>query len=151
MRPCLAIYIVATLMFAGCLSIHGKRITRSFPADGIAKVVLRASEAESATVTTDVRGSSIEVSGLQRGGSRGYHSSDPNWRETRASDWDFDLVAQRYGDTLVVCPKGEIHWIHTHYFLESLHLRVPAGVEVVRERRVIRESRSSLEPDLSAP
>src|SRR5262245_42685986 len=109
------------------------RVSQSFPAAGVTRVVLRASAAAGAEVTTDRDAADIEVSGRPIGGAEGYHSPDPNWRETPAADWGLGFEAQRHGAVLVVSTKKEILYIHHHYVLTSLRVRVPAGVRVVRE------------------
>jgi len=142
------VILLSVLVFvAGCVTQSAKRLIRSFPADGIKKVVVRAAEIESATITTDSP-STVEISGLPTGDARGYHPSDPNWRETPAEQWGFDFVAQRRGGVLVISSKSEIDYIHHHYVLAELRVRVPPGVEVVRQPR---QFSGSGEPDLSEP
>ncbi len=75
------------------------------------------------------------MSGLPAGGAKGYHSSDPSWRETLAAEWGLDFVSARHGEVLVISTEKEIHYIHHGYLLQSVELRVPAGVEVAGERR----------------
>lgn len=59
-----------------------------------------------------------------------------------------DFVSARYGDVLVISTKSEISYIHHYYVLESVALRVPANVEIVREpRKLSGDGR----PDLEAP
>jgi len=143
-----ALTATAMVMLVGCASKPAKSVTRSFPADGITKLVVRAAEIQSATITIGASPSTIEISGLPTGNARGYHPSDPNWRETPAERWGFDFVAQRYGDVLVVSTKSEIEYIHHHYILDGLRIRVPARIEVIRQQR---ELSGSGEPDLRAP
>ena len=109
----------------------------AFPAAGITRVVLRAADADKATVTTRMAGTAIEIGGIPVGGAQGYHSSDPNWRETPAAKWGLDFVSERRGATLIVSTKNELHYIHHHYAFESLTVRVPTGVEVVKEPRTL--------------
>jgi hypothetical protein len=111
------------------------RISRSFPADGIKKIILRSSDAETCEVTTDPTAKAIEISGLPEGGAKGYHTADPNWRETPAAEWGLDFVSARHGNLLVVSTKNEILYIHHCYFLKSVVLRIPPDVEVVRVQR----------------
>jgi hypothetical protein len=124
------------------------RISRSFPTAGIKKIIFRASTAESSTVTIDSVAEAIEISGLPAGDAKGYHSPDPNWRETPAAEYGLDFVSAQFGDVLVISTKNEILYIHHHYFLESVALRVPADIEVVRERRKLTGDKG---PDLGAP
>src|SRR5262249_39247213 len=102
MRHHYFVVLVALLIAPGCASQSAERIGRSFGADGIAKVVVRAAEAQSATVTTSAPRSTIQVSGLPTGGAPGYHPPDPSWRETSAQRWGFDFVAERHGDVLII-------------------------------------------------
>jgi hypothetical protein len=67
------------------------RVTRSFPADGIDTVDLRAEAAEKAKVATESRSRAVTVSGIPQGGAAGYHPADPNWRETPAAQWGLDF------------------------------------------------------------
>jgi hypothetical protein len=110
-------------------------IVRSFASAGITKVILRAGDADAATVTVSRGGTAIEVSGLPTGGAKGYHPSNPNWRETAAAEWGLDFVSERRGPVLVVSTKNEMRYIHHHYHLASVAVRVPPGVEVVKEKR----------------
>jgi len=85
------------------------------------------------------------------GGPRGYHSPEPFGRQTRdtpAGERGLDFVSARHGDVLVVSSRNEIHYIHHHYAFQSLKLRVPTGVKVVRERR---ELTGDGGPDLRPP
>lgn len=142
------IYLIVLFVAAGCVTHSAKRVTRAFPANGITKVIVRAAEVESATITTDSPPRTIEISGLPTGGARGYHPSDPNWRETPAESWGFDFVAQRHGNVLAISTKSEIDYIHHHYVTTELRVLVSAGVEVIRQPR---EHSGSGEPDLSEP
>jgi hypothetical protein len=124
------------------------RISRSFPAPGVKKIILRAAAAETSEVTTDPAAGAVEGSGVPAGGAAGYHSPNPLWRETPASQWGLDFVSARHGEVLVISTKNEIHYIHHGYFLKSVALRVPAGVEVVRQPRKLTGDGG---PDLAAP
>jgi hypothetical protein len=114
-----------------------KALRRSFPAAGITRFVLRAEDADKATVEHGAPGSAIEVSGIPTGGAAGYHSSDPNWRETPAAEWGLDFVSVQRGPILVVSTKNEMRYIHHHYAFASVSVRVPPGVEVVKEPRTL--------------
>jgi hypothetical protein len=111
------------------------RIRQAFPATGVKKVLLRTAAAAKADVTTDPTANVVEVSGLPTGGASGYHSPDFWWRETPAAEWGLGFTSARHGDVLVISTENEIHYIHHLYFLKSVSLRVPVGVEVVREPR----------------
>ena len=114
-----------------------KALRRSFPSAGITKLVLRAGDADKATVETGAAGSAIEISGIPIGGAAGYHSPDPRWRETPAAEWGLDFVSVQRGSVLVVSTKNEMRYIHHHYAFASVAVRVPPGVEVVKEQRAL--------------
>jgi hypothetical protein len=139
---------IALLAVVGCAFHSVRPITRTFPADRITKVVVRASEVQSATITTDSPPSTVEISGLPTGGARGYHPPNRNWRETPPDRWGLDFASRRHGDVLVISTKGEISYIHHHYVLDALRIRVPASVVVVRQQRNLNVSG---EPDLGQP
>ena len=124
------------------------RVDRSFSAAGVKRVILRGATADTAEVTAVPGAEVVEVSGVLAGGAKGYHSPDPSWRETPAAEWGLDFVSARHGEVLVISTKNEIHYIHHAYFLQSVVLRVPAGVEVVRQRR---ELTGEGAPDLREP
>jgi len=111
-------------------------LSRAFPASGVSTVLFRASAAESASVSfSETNPPSVTVSAKREGGASGYHSADPNWRETPASEWGLDFVARTSGSTLIISSKNEIGYIHHHYTLEQIHLTLPKGVRLVRETR----------------
>ena len=112
-------------------------LRRSFPAAGITTLVLRAEGAHKAMVETGAGGSAIEVSGIPTGGAAGYHSPDPKWRETPPAEWGLDFVSVQRGPILVVSTKNEMRYIHHHYAFASVTVRVPPGVEVVKEQRTL--------------
>ena len=114
-----------------------KALRRSFPAAGITTLVLRAGDADNATFETGAAGSAIEVSGIPSGGAAGYHSADPNWRETSAAEWGLDFVSARRGPILIISTKNEMRYIHHHYAFASVAVRVPPGIEVVKEPRTL--------------
>jgi hypothetical protein len=66
---------------------------------------------------------------------KGYHSPDPNWRETPPSEAGLGFVSRRFGGTLVISTFNEISYVHHHYYLDDLRIHVPAGVQVVKEAR----------------
>ena len=112
------------------------RISRTFPASGLSKVVLRASAAEGATLSnTETSPPSVSISGECEGGAKGYHATGPNWRETSATEWGLDFVAKQFGPTLVISSRNEIGYIHHHYTLEQIRVTLPSGVQLVREAR----------------
>ena len=147
--------LLAAVLVAACGPSGAKRagtaarggLTRAWPATGIKRVLLRAGFAPEATVAVR-EGDTIEVSGQPSGGAAGYHSPDPNWKETSAADWGLDFVAETHGDLLVVSSKNEIAYIHHAYTLRDVTLAVPPGVEVTRERRALSGNGA---PDLLPP
>jgi hypothetical protein len=116
-------------------SLPSLPIIRSFPALGIKKVILRAAAAQSSEIIADPVIKAVEVSGVPTGGAQGYHSPDPSWRETPAAQWGLDFVSTRYGELMVISTLNEISYLHHFYSLESVALRFPNGIEVVREPR----------------
>ncbi len=146
MHHLLVIFVFAFV--CGCASQPKKNVSQTFPAKGVTKIILRAAGADSAILTSDAPAGTVEVSGIPTGGAQGYHSPDPKWRETPPERWPFSFVVQRFGPVLVVSTKGEISYIHHHYVMSDLRLRVPSGVEVVRQQRQLS---GSGEADLRAP
>lgn len=126
------------------------RVVRSFNARGVQTVVLRAGDAEQAEVKTVPGGRFITVSGNPEGGAEGYHSPDPNWRETPASRWGLDFKAKSFGPTMVISTKSEIHYIHHYYHLGRVAITVPEGVKVVKENRELTgEGPADLSPPIT--
>jgi hypothetical protein len=124
------------------------RVTRSFDATGVKRVVLRAGEAEQAEINSLPGGRFVTVSGIPEGGAAGYHSPDPNWRETPPASWGMGFKARPFGPTMVVSTENEVLYIHHHYHLGGLMIAVPQGVEVIREGRKLNGDGA---PDLSPP
>lgn len=123
-------------------------ITRTFSADGVSKVIVRAAGADSAIVTADQEATMIEVSGTPSGGAKGYHPTDPFWRETPAQAWGLDFVAKQQGHVLIMSTVNEIQYIHHHYSLKDLRIRVPPDVQVLLQKRTLT---GDGERDLSPP
>lgn len=139
------------VMLAGCMAVGGEtpqRIERTHPAAGITRVVLRAADAQTAKVEAKVGAEVVSVSGLPRGGAGGYHPVDKNWKETSAQDWGLDFVFATFGTTLVVSTKNQLLYIEHAYGLDALEVRVPPGIEVVRETRQLNGNGA---PDLREP
>jgi len=141
------VWTALALLVCACTSDEG-RVSRSFPANGIGKVLLRGTMASTAMVNHDNSTSAIVVSGMPSGEVIGYHPVDQNWKATPSDKWGFDFVAQQYGDVLVISTKGEIDQIHHHYKLLGLRIWVPDGVQVDRQDR---EYGNTFEPDLRLP
>ena len=112
-------------------------VRRTFPAVGVTRVALRAGGADAATVKTGAPGSAVEVSGIPAGGAKGYHSPDPKWRETPAVEWGLDFVSSQRGPLLIVSTKNEMRHIHHQYIFDRVTVRVPPGIEVVKEPRTL--------------
>lgn len=108
---------------------------------------LRAEDAEQAEVKTIAGSRSITVSGVPVGSAKGYHSPDPNWRETPAALLGLDFTAKPYGSALIISSAEEIRYIHHYYHLARIVIEVPAGVEVIKENRQLTGDPT---PDLSA-
>jgi hypothetical protein len=123
-------------------------VTRVYEAQAVSKVILRAAKADTARIEIDPQSTVVEVSGNPADGAKGYHPADPFWRETPAQDWGLDFVSARHGNVLIISTKNEIHYIHHRYFLRDLRMRVPRGIEVIRQ---VRELTGDGEPDLSPP
>jgi hypothetical protein len=123
-------------------------VVREFSADGVSKLIVRAALVDAATVITDPQATMIEVCGVPTGGAKGYHSSNPFWRETPAQQWGLDFVNAHHGNVLVVSSVNEIRFIHHAYVLTDLSIRVPPNVEVIRQTR---KRTGDGEPDLSPP
>jgi hypothetical protein len=122
------------------------KVERSFPLDGVARVILRASQAERAS-RVERAGLTLKISGMPRGGAKGYHSSDPNWKETPPAEWGLNFVARRFGDTLVVSTENEIRYIHHYYALHDITVELPASVTLIREpRKLTGDGAPNLEP-----
>jgi hypothetical protein len=143
-----ALLTIALLVSLGCAGRRGPRVVATFPSTGLTTVVLRSSSAANASVQVVEPVSPIKISGVPSGGVKGYFPSDPNWKETPASKWGLAFVAQRFGAVLVISSKNEIGYIHHHYTLESVRVRVPIGVKVVREPRQLNGDGA---PDLASP
>jgi len=124
------------------------RISRNFPSAGVKKVILRGGSSDTAEIIAAPGAEVIDVSGIPAGGAKGYHTSNPNWRDTPAAEWGMDFASTRLGDVLVISTRNEIRYIHHSYQLQSIVLRVPEGVEVALERRKLTGDGA---PDLSHP
>lgn len=132
-----AFLLVALVIYvSGCaLFERQNRVSRSFPVEGVQRVVLRTSAADDAVVQHV--GKVVKVSGVPFGGAKGYHPSDPNWKETPAAEWGLDFVAEKFGNTLVISSKNEIRYIHHYYAIHDIVVEIPPGVEFVGEKRTL--------------
>jgi hypothetical protein len=147
-RPIASVRAMVCVGLLAAATACTSKASRTFDAVGVTAVVLRAAHATEATVRSEPATSSIRITGIPRGGARGYHSPNPGWRETPASRWGLDFVAKRYGHVLVISTENEIRYIHHGYSLDELAITVPAGVTV---QRADRELTGDGRPDLSPP
>ncbi len=142
--------LMAAQFLAGCAvwPQQSRPIVRKFSSDHVSRVILRASAVKAATVTNAKDAAFVTVTGIPSGGNWGYHSSDPDWRETPASEWGLDFFSRRFGSTLVISTKNEIGYIHDQYTLEGIKIQLPASVKLIRETRKLTGDGA---PDLSPP
>jgi hypothetical protein len=81
-----SILLASVLAVTACSRADDSRIVQSFSLHGVERVVLRSAQAKQAVVTTvEAVEPIITVSGNVAGGAAGYHSPDPDWKETPAS------------------------------------------------------------------
>ena len=146
MRP-LTISFLLFLPLAASAGADEVRVEASFPADGVERVVLRAAGASNAHVIEGQPGI-VKITGSAAGGAAGYHSPEPNWKETPASQWGMTFLSKRFGTTLVVSSVNEISYIHHHYAIRNLEVELPASVQLVREPRQLSGAGT---PDLRSP
>ena len=146
MRP-VTLSVFLLLPLAVSAGADDVRIEVSFPADGIERVVLRAAGASNAQVVPG-RFGIVKVTGSAAGGAAGYHSPDPNWKETPASQWGMTFQSKRFGTTLVVSSVNEIGYIHHQYAIRDLEVELPVTVQLVREPRQLSGSGTA---DLHSP
>lgn len=111
-------------------------------------MLIRASEIDAARIKKVNGPSDLWVRAQPAGGVSGYHSPDPDWRETPAAEYGMDFVEKRFGDVLVISSLNEIQHIHHHYYLKKIVVTVPKNITVVREKRVLSGHGAA---DLSAP
>ena len=136
MKRAALLLLALPICLSGCALIEKQnRVSRSFDAGGVQRVVLRTSAADQAVIRHV--GKAVTVSGIPFGGAKGYHPSDPNWKETPAAEWGLDFVAQRFGGTLIISSKNEIRYIHHYYAIHDVVVEVPPGVELVREKSTL--------------
>ena len=125
-----------------------KPISQEFEADQITQVIIRAGSITDGTVVKRSKSPMVKILGIPSGGTKGYHPSDKNWKETPAKDWGLSFEAKRFGSILVISSKNEIAYIHHHYWLANIEIEVPAEVQVILSPRKLN---GKGEPDLSEP
>jgi hypothetical protein len=132
-----------------CTTVHAddSLVSQAFNAEGIQRVILRSAHASRAKAVT-ANTMQITVAGRAEGGAQGYHSPDPNWKETPASQWGMKFVAKRFGSVLVVSSENEIGYIHHQYAIDAVTVTLPKGARLVRETRALT---GSGDPDLRDP
>ncbi|MDY0037302.1 MAG: hypothetical protein RBS05_15435 [Zoogloea oleivorans] len=124
-------------------------VENSVSAQGIDRVIFRAANAETATVVfSEDDQSIITVSGKASGGTVGYHPADPNWKETPASQWGMQFVSKRVGSTLIVSTQNEIGYIHHHYTIKNITVRLPKATQIQCFKRQLS---GSGEPEFQSP
>ena len=140
----------AACLLAACAPtpVGEGRLSESYESAGITRVILRAAAADAAKTEQAARAEPIAITGQATGGAEGYHAADPKWRETSAADWGLGFVALRSGTTVVISSKNEIDYIHHHYLIADIVLRLPPSIELVRHTRTLS---GSGEADLSPP
>jgi len=133
-------YSLIAIILAVCVlqtSFASSQVCADFELRNAKTVLLRARNAERAKIIVGPTDSILKVCGIASGGARGYHSPDPNWRETPANEWGLAFKAQRYGDTLVISSSNEIEYLHHLYYFDELKIIVPEKVIVKLENRTL--------------
>ena len=59
-----------------------------------------------------------------------------------------EFVTRQFGSSLVISAKGEISYIHHHYYLSNIRITTPSDVTVIREKLKID---GSGRPNLNRP
>jgi len=137
MRSLLSALLPVLVLLSGCKDTRKnppERLTWSFPAEGVSKIKLQAARATQASVRSGSQ-TIITVSARPILAGNGYHAPEPLGRETPARQWTFEVTATREGDALLLTSKGETTFRQHRYFLDSLKIEAPSGVEVVREHQ----------------
>ena len=93
----------------------------------------------------------MSISGVPDGGAKGYHPSDPNWKETPANKWGLKFAAKRFGEVLVVSSVGEIWYIHHYYYIRDLTINLPSQITLVKQTRELNGDDGDGKPDLLKP
>lgn len=146
--------VVALFAMSVCSCDSGQnndelRVRQTFVLEGISRVLVRASRADIAKVSTSAVDKSLTISGVPTGGALGYDPpADEEWEETPPGEWGMQFVSKVYGTDLVVSTKNEIGYLHHQYFLDSLIVVLPPDVEIVLEARKLT---GSGKPDLDPP
>ena len=144
--------LIALIVLGGILPFPGyaksTQICRDFNAIGVSHVVFRAKRALDTTIAQSPKPGTVSVCGVAKVGAEGYHSPDPNWRETPPSEWGLDFKAKRFGSALAISTENEIQYIHHYYYLDYLVVNAPEGITVQRIKRKLTGDGS---PSMSSP
>ncbi len=138
--------LAIAFLVAGCTPKIDSSAT--FSPEGVSKVIIRASLAKEAKVDNSQSGSNIFVTGTPSGGSPGYHPASGGEKEIPAEKWGLKFVGEKVGTVLVISSKNEISYIHHHYYLSEIQVKVPPNIQVILETRNLSGNGA---PDLSAP
>lgn len=103
-------------------------VSRAFAPGDAAEVHIRAELADCIRVERVAADSPITVAGRASGGAGGYHGAGGT---TSARYWGLSFEARRLGNKLIISTFNEIDYIHHHYYLDALVLKVPKGISVV--------------------
>jgi hypothetical protein len=122
-------------------------VCQEFDISEIDKVVLRAEKANEVVIKNQ-DGQSLKICGTPAGGVEGYHSPDPDWKETCAEDWGLDFKAKRYDSTLVISTYNEIMYIHHYYYLKNILITAPENIKIKKVKRILNGNGDA---DLSKP
>ena len=132
--------ILSLALLTGCQSFVDETPARindttwTFDGSDIRHIIFRAREARS-TVISSSENDLVSISATAEGGAIGYHSPDPDWRETPAQDWGMDFVGRKFGNTLIISSRKELAFIHHDYFLYNIRIMKPSGVTISLEER----------------
>lgn len=137
MRLLFSALLSALALLSGCKDTRNdppQRLSWTFPAEDVSKIVLRAARAGQARIHTGPQ-AVITVSARPVLAPNGYHAPEPLGRETPAHQWTFEVAASREGKELLLTTKGETTFRQHRYFLDALEIETPPGVEVIREHQ----------------
>ena len=143
-----SLLVAAVLAACSPVRVDQGNLKQEFDAVGVSRVILRSASADAALAEPAAGTGPIAITGRATGGAAGYHPADPAWRETPAAEWGLGFAAKRFGTTLVISSRNEIGYIHHHYTIADIVLRLPPAVVLVRQARTLS---GSGEADLAPP
>ena len=145
MKPAMVAVLVALAIGCGARQRGSGdgTIEGTFPAAGVARVELRASDATAARIEKTAGATEIQVTGTADGGAK---TTEPGQKEISAESWGLAFASKRYGDKLVISTKNEVSDIRHRYTVKDLVITVPEGVEV---ELITRSLTGSGAPDLT--